>query len=76
MYGKRFKQPVIEGSLDSLSTIYACLGVSERCSMAVVFVAELAMGICTRNMDDSMKDLHPFIRHYLPLAAHAREQEW
>jgi len=63
-----FKLPLLEGALDTFSGSYAELGGSMKCSMATVFMAELAIRI-------RAKDTKNFLKYFLPLAVRAQKDE-
>ena len=63
-----FKLPLLKSALDTLPDLYAELGGSMKCSMATVFMAELATRI-------RAKDTRNFLKYFLPLAVRAQKDE-
>jgi len=63
-----FKLPLLKGALDTFSDLYAELVGFMKCSIATVFMAELAIRI-------RAKDTKNFLKYFLPLAVRAQKDE-
>jgi hypothetical protein len=63
-----FKMPLLSGYLDTSTRLYASLGSQGGRSMTMVFAAELARRIRS-------KDATRAFKHYLPLVRKARDEE-